>query len=80
MFAVSQADEGADTMLHPSYLISIINLVITRGQPGIFTPIMKGSSQFLPYWQIAQNLIPVSFCVTLQVIQDIYLSACLLSS
>lgn len=59
------------TMLHPFCVISVINLIITRGQQGIFTLIVKGSSQFLPYWQLAQNLVPAGFCVTLQVIWDI---------
>lgn len=59
------------TMLHTFYVISVMNLIITRGQQGFFTPIIKASSQFLPYWQLAQNLVPVGFCVILQLIWDI---------
>lgn len=54
-------------MLHAFYVISLPNLTITRGQQGIFMPIIKGSSQFLLYWQ----LVPVGFCVILQLIRDI---------
>lgn len=58
-------------MSHTFHVISVMNLIITRGQQGIFTPIIKGPSQFLPYWQLAQNLVLVGFCVILQLILGI---------
>lgn len=64
MFVLSQADEGADTdtdTFHPFCVISLMSLIVTRGQRGIFTPIIKGSSRFLPYCQPDQNLVPGGF-------------------